>query len=338
MDPDDVMKMFIASLPREFFIAASAQAQAPQNNNSTTLFGNPPSTTSATISNVGSSLQASFPFMKLPPEIRLIVYEFAISDHLVDIECTRYLQTPRPQGTSREAWLEARMNETARLSWKYTQKPAPYMGVLALLHTSKRVHWESYHAMNDFVRSYIRVRRLACERAAKRIAETEQPVLEEWQHLEMYSLGNMRTCLTFMQMVETSLSNTSQRYSKNLTAMILQDHSEREKETPAADAGLHVRPAAFEVGVDREAGLLADIENKFVGIYAGVQSRLESGAGVRTAFKAEVALHIGVELSDDGVKAMIRGIVQIGASLKSVRGSKHGRQLRSSREVRMRKL
>ena len=88
-----------------------------------------------TVANLGDGLRQAFPFMKLPPELRLTVYELAIRSHLEDIERTTILQcstmTEKDLGEAREL-MTAEIGEKVR--------PIPYLGVLALLHTSKFVY------------------------------------------------------------------------------------------------------------------------------------------------------------------------------------------------------
>lgn len=64
--------------------------------------------------------QEPFPFMRLPPELRLMVYQFAL----------RNITDPIMFPPSGEA-----------------QKPQPYRGALALLHTNKFIRDESHSTM-----------------------------------------------------------------------------------------------------------------------------------------------------------------------------------------------
>lgn len=61
------------------------------------------------------------------------------------------------------------------------------------------------------------------------------------------------------------------------------------------------------------------IESKLVEICTGVQIKLEDGAGLRASFKAEVQSHVGAELTDAGVRVMIKGIASIFAPLRASR-------------------
>jgi len=65
-----------------------------------------------------------FPFMKLPPEIRLMVYEIAINDNIA----------------------AAMPNALAMRSYKPNRHP--YLGALALVHTTSIIRNESRNAMH----------------------------------------------------------------------------------------------------------------------------------------------------------------------------------------------
>ena len=67
--------------------------------------------------------QEHFPFMKLPPEIRLMIYEFGIHDSLVT------------------AISRASLPITGRF------EPPAYLGALALVHSSSGIRKESRNAM-----------------------------------------------------------------------------------------------------------------------------------------------------------------------------------------------
>jgi hypothetical protein len=119
--------------------------------------------------NLGNGLQQAFPFMKLPPELRLVVYGLAILSHLEDIERTRFLQCRPPAiGVSLETknkMRKARTLEAYKLQFRSSSKAAPYPGELALLHTSRLVYWESYNAMKDLIERHVSARRDAVGKA-----------------------------------------------------------------------------------------------------------------------------------------------------------------------------
>lgn len=58
------------------------------------------------------------------------------------------------------------------------------------------------------------------------------------------------------------------------------------------------------------------IESKLAGICTGIQARLNDGAGVRASFQAEVKYQVGVNLTDAGVKVVIKSIASIFAPLR----------------------
>jgi hypothetical protein len=64
------------------------------------------------------------------------------------------------------------------------------------------------------------------------------------------------------------------------------------------------------------AGVVAGLDAKLPSICTGVRGRLQGGAGVRVAFKAEVKAQIGLDISDADCMAIIKGIASIGATLQ----------------------
>ena len=68
--------------------------------------------------------QEHFPFMKLPPEIRLMIYEFGIHNS-----------------------IEAAISQVSSSSTRRFEPPA-YLGALALVHTSSGIRKESRDAMH----------------------------------------------------------------------------------------------------------------------------------------------------------------------------------------------
>jgi hypothetical protein len=83
-----------------------------------------------------------------------------------------------------------------------------------------------------------------------------------------------------------------------------------------ASAGVGAQGSA---GVHADASLAANVvvglEAKLPSVCVGVQARLQAGAGVRIAFKAEVKAQVGLDLTDADVMAIIKGIASVGASL-----------------------
>ena len=74
--------------------------------------------------------QDAFPFMRLPPELRLLVYSFALQD----------ITEPIMHPATGQA-----------------QKPHPYQGALALLQTNKHLRLESYQALSRVAHARSRI-------------------------------------------------------------------------------------------------------------------------------------------------------------------------------------
>jgi hypothetical protein len=75
----------------------------------------------------GERLQRTFPFMQLPPELRVMVYKFALQDVVDPI-------------------LSSDPGDVKR--------PEPFRGALALLHTSRLLRWESCRPMQRIVQAH----------------------------------------------------------------------------------------------------------------------------------------------------------------------------------------
>ena len=164
--------------------------------------------------NIGNGMQQIFPFMKLPPELRLVVYELAILSHLEDIERTRFLQC-RPPGIgasleTRNRMRKARILEEHELRLKSRSKASPYLGVLALLHTSIIVYWESYNVMNGIIKRHISARQDAVDEAKMLMFRAQWG--GQTADLQEYEADVMSTILSSTRMVHNSLLKTFRRW------------------------------------------------------------------------------------------------------------------------------
>ena len=283
------------------------------------------------VANLGNGQEQTFPFMKLPPELRLIVYEFAMRSYLQDIERTKFLQCGPPEiGVSLETEnkrREAMKLEVAEIKRKRDHldtKTAPYLGALALLHTSRMVYWESYKVMVGLERCHRIAQYEIMRKAHKRwiLARTTQTAdLLEYEHESMTAIWS------FMLMVDESFMKTlDRRVSLNdiLREQAIQSALSKTKSDESARAAAEIR---------REATLMSAVKC-FPQICDKIQCGLEGGAGVRTAFKAEVKSLVRWEITNNDVDIMIKGIAALGASLKTIRGSDCSNRLRNFRVVK----
>lgn len=113
----------------------------------------------------GPQRQQHFPFLKLPPEIRLRVYQFAVEDLIATITALRPTVTPisdedihdfasNPYTSAVKYWKEYRQSTPRNCLGNGTAvryKGAPLLGPLALLHTDSRIRAESVDTMLPLV-------------------------------------------------------------------------------------------------------------------------------------------------------------------------------------------
>ena len=106
------------------------------------------------------------------------------------------------------------------------------------------------------------------------------------------------------------------------------------EQTMGSDVGTTFsdNPAGYMACSRQYKRLMASVEAKFASICAGIQRRLEGGAGVRAAFKAEVRSHLGVKITDSGVTAMIKDIAEMCAPRKAIRMAIRGSDFSSRPE------
>ena len=257
----------------------------------------------------------------------MIVYEFAMRSYLQDIERTKFLQCGPPEiGVSLETEnkrREAMTLEVAEIKRKRKMKAAPYLGALALLHTSRTVFWESYKTMLDLER---------CHRSAQ--YENMQQAGRRWRlsrqmgDLLDYETESMTAIWSFMLMVENSFGKTLDRRVSFNDILLREQALQSPPSTTTSDESAR---AAAEIR--REATLMSAVKC-FPQICDKIQCGLEGGAGVRTAFKAEVKSLIRWEITNNDVDIMIKGIAALGASLKTIRGSDCSNRLRNFRVVK----
>lgn len=253
------------------------------------------------ITNSESKPQQAFPFMKLPPEIRLMIYEFAIRERIEAIERIEHVRTPNVRGMSVTAWLYAKLNLALKIEGECAKARAPYIGALALLQTSRLVFRESYWALKKVVychleNMYLRSKRLEGEiqslNTNKFLADCKYSLLLENQ-----------TCAHVIKTIASS-------GHKSTTRLIKMDRG------------------------DRWARIVVNVEHNFTGICAGVQGRLQRGAGVRTSFRFAVKSHTGVRMTNIDVKKIIKHIASVFAPLKTPRGGKGGNRHNNGKVVK----
>lgn len=228
---------------------------------------------------------------------------------------------------------EARALEVAEFEGKRTSQAAPYLGDLALLHTSKMVYWESYNAMRDLV---------SCHRAARFgiMAKAYVPMSKaiwgqdsQLARLLRYEHDETEAIWAYMTMISKSFSNTYPRHLSDYLAVTFHGNlhgraSKSAQSTTDADENTD-----SEAGIAWDATLTAAVKY-FPNIYASIQRRLEGGDGVRTSFKAEVKLRADWEITNDEVAIMIKGVAALGASLKTIRGPDCDNRLRQFKVVK----
>lgn len=285
------------------------------------------------VANAGNVSRQTFPFMKLPPELRLVVYDFAMRSYLEDIERTKFLQCGPPKvGVSpetRNKWREAKMLEMAELRRRRKSKAAPYLGALALLHTNRIVYWESFDTMGDLVERCRKANFAFMWKAWKAVLGRNSQTAD----LLSYEHNKLMAVWSHMKMVSDSFSNAHTRKFSNDFYVNLHGalHGQAIQSAPSTTDSDRSTESAAEIS--RGATLVAAVKY-FPGICASIQRRLENGDGVRTSFKAEVKLRADWEITNDEVAIMIKGVAALGASLKNIRGPDCDKRFRQFRVVK----
>jgi hypothetical protein len=285
--------------------------------------------------NIGNGMQQIFPFMKLPPELRLVVYELAILSHLEDIEHTRFLQCRPPAiGASletRNRIRKARILEENELRLKSRSKASPYFGALALLHTSIIVYWESYNAMNGIIKRHISARQDSVDKAKMLMFRAQWG--GQTADLQEYEADVMSTILSSTRMVHNSLSKTFRRWVEINFSVVsngnLYGRARQLAQSPTNSDQL----TRSVVETSRGATLVAAVKG-FPEMCAIIQCRLEGGDGVRTSFTTGVQKSVGWKITEHDVDIMIKDIAALGATLRTIRGSNCSGGRRSFRVVK----
>ncbi|KAM0711923.1 hypothetical protein Q7P35_001293 [Cladosporium inversicolor] len=232
--------------------------------------------------NLGDGLEQTYPFVKLPPEIRLVVYELAIRDHFEDIENTDHLLCGKSiVGMSVDTvaeMLHARRLEATDLTRKSEGMAASYLGALALLHTSKLVYRESYNAMHGLVKRHISARN---DVWAERFEWRLRPYIVKVQKLR-YEFYEVIAWFSLRNMVDDSFQNTFSRYMEDCESMRAHGnlHGQAKRSAPIATNPRRSTDSATQIS--REATLMAAAKY-FPNIYASIQRRLGGRDGVRTS-------------------------------------------------------
>lgn len=246
--------------------------------------------------------QQAFPFTKLPPEIRLIVYGIAIRDQLVAIERTEYLRTPNVRGMSLTAWLHAKRDLANKIMDECAKAPAPYIGALALLQSSRLVFRESYYVIRNVVSCHL-------ENLGLRFTRLEEEYLQARERNTLLAECKYSSMLENWTRVRV-VGTIARSGSESMDRLFMMDERER------------------------WARIAASVEDNFTGICAGVQRRLERGAGVRRPLRLAVKLCIGVSfLTKIDVKKIVEHIASVFAPLKTLRGGKGGGHRHSNGKV-----
>lgn len=256
------------------------------------------------VANLGNGLQQQFPFMKLPAELRLVVYELAMRSHLKDIDRTKFLQCGPPgievPLEAADKMREARMLEVAEFERRAESQAAPYLGALALLHTSKMIYWESYHAIRDLVEPHRSARWEIMWEAFWRMLRVSFCANKHTADLLKYEHDEMSAIWSYLRMVNRSFSKTVDRWSSNHYSMSFYGNLYGGAKRPAKSTTKTGGSTRSPAGIRRD-GALADAVKIFPGICDKIQKRLEGGAGVRTSFKAEVEERVRWKITDEDV-------------------------------------
>jgi len=279
-------------------------------------------TRAKTRAQAANGLRQPFPFMKLPPELRLTVYEVAIRSHLEDIERTTILQcstmTEKDLGEARKLMVAEIMDS----DMGKPAQPTPYLGVLALLHTSKLVYRESCNIMHNLADRVHKAR--FGDGLRNRLTQASR------DRDAAISCHVFLTSEALMEKVQKSISNAR---SRSLHIWIPSSFHSKQNEQAAQSAPSTTNPDGSTdtaTGTGEDATRMAALKY-LPDICAGIQRRIEGGAGVRTSFKAEVRFLVGRDIIDHDVDIMIKGVAALGASLKVIRRKHCSKRLRGSR-------
>lgn len=215
----------------------------------------------------------------------------------------------------------------------HESKAAPYLGVLALLHTSELVFWESYNAMEGLVERRISARSATIDEVREHANQASLTGDTQTEDLLEDELDEVYVSLSLTDMVKRPICNTFSRYMESKKSMRTHGtlHGQAIQSTPSTTDP--DRPTDSEAGIGRDATLTAAVKH-FPEIYTRIQRRLKSGDGIRTSFKTEVKSLVGLDVTNNEVAIMIKGVAALGASLKTIRVSDSGNLLREFKVVK----
>jgi hypothetical protein len=241
--------------------------------------------------------------MCLPPEIRVVIYGFAVEDHLNTL-----ITAPAS-------------SEPCFFAPGYQDKPNSCLGALALIHTSKTISIESHDAMQAVV--IRRQHAFDCDRYSFHEAFDRQPeskikesddlvtrLDKEWRKLEEFGhqLEHMVFVKRTLKYTRLELdfeyrrawaSNDKNAICGNSSAKDVEsqcfesekagktDRRSGERHGFAATTTASEDSAEIKADAGLTASITADIEAKLPVICEGVQNRLAAGAGVRESLKTQ---------------------------------------------------
>jgi hypothetical protein len=193
----------ITSIPaRQYW---SHSGKRPLRDKMTQMLSTDATRIATTMASFGRDLQQPSLVMRLPAEIRLIIYGFAIHDHL---ECHDFLTRYEHSELYLDALTKSRLENTSELMYGNAQVATQYLGVLALLHTSKIVYLESYHAIRATVHRHVVVQDLCKESIVEAIRQAKLSGEKELANYLSCTKSVMHDRWRVVVMVRSSVSNT----------------------------------------------------------------------------------------------------------------------------------
>jgi hypothetical protein len=234
-----------------------------------------------------NGLKQTFRFMKLLPELRLIVYELAMRSYLEDVDRTN-IRGPPGIGVSLETknkTEKARSLEIAELHrHRKSKAAAPYLGALALLQTSKVVYSESCNDMQVLVSSHRNASYDSMREALRRRVQARRDGAIRTADLLGYEHEDAMAVWLFMMTVSRSFENTAPRELSDYDSTVSHGNLHGQATQPAPSITNSIGSARSAAEISREATLLAAVKY-FPNIYTSIQCGPEDSAGVRPSFK-----------------------------------------------------